>query len=148
MDKSQFLDELRLEVGLVPDYAGTIQEFYKGVIQALGKNTIEGFSAGIYIVTDYVFCLIEQVGKGLFMEREKFGSGELSKCAIRGETTIVQYHDTNSIMAPFYDGHHLIGIINIYIPVHRYDISEEDMIFFHEVSRFIEAQQKNKYKMD
>ncbi|WP_216828127.1 hypothetical protein [Alkalihalobacterium elongatum] len=144
MDKSAFLDELRLEVGLVSDHANSQHEFFNGIIQVFGKYIKHGFSAGLYKSQVDFFKLIACAGDGAYDAMELFGEGHLSLCAIRGRISILDLEYSSRILAPFYEGHHLIGIIVFDLPKVEYEVTEEDLIFVREICRHIELNQ-NQY---
>ncbi|OLO40732.1 hypothetical protein BTR23_04465 [Alkalihalophilus pseudofirmus] len=144
MDKSAMLDEIRLDVGLVSNYAKTQYEFYYGIIQAFGKSMLKGHSAGIYKTNEGYFELITSVGEDLedlYEEREKFGQGYLSICAIKGQFYTIPLGSRIRIFAPFYEGHHLMGVLVFNVPQSEYMITEEDRIFLREICRHIELHQ-------
>lgn len=143
MDKSAFLDELRLEVGLVSEYANSKNEFLNGIIQVFGKYIKQGFSTGIYKSQDRFFKLIASVGDEAYNPIEPFGEGQLSICAIRGRISTIDLEQSIRLLAPFYEGHHLIGIIVFSLPKIEYEVTEEDMIFVREVCRHIELNQSH-----
>ncbi len=148
MNKSDILDELRLEVGLVPEYANTLREFYTGVVQVLGKDINEkDYTVSIYETKESSFQLISSSGKPHHPILETFGEGLLSLCAIRGKVSTYPIENYQSVIAPFYSGHHLLGMLIVDLPTNEYEITDEDFIFMREVSRFIEVQQKryNRY---
>ncbi|MEB1809923.1 MAG: hypothetical protein LPK26_21950 [Bacillaceae bacterium] len=143
MDKSAFLDELRLEVGLVSEYANSQNEFFNGIIQVFGKYIKQGFSTGMYKSHDCFFKLIASVGDEAYNVIELFGEGPLSICAIRGSISTIELENKIRLLAPFYEGHHLIGIMVFSLPKIEYEVTEEDMIFVHEVCRHIELNQSH-----
>lgn len=143
-EKSRFLDQLRFDVGRVPDRAQTLSDFYLGVLKAIGKNLKKGHSTALFLVKNNKFYLIGRMGQLLFLEKEKFGEGDLSICAIRGDVSVLKNGENHILCCPFYNGHHLLGVI--VICMHRtYNICHDDIIFLKELSRFIELKQK-KYR--
>ncbi|WP_209123700.1 hypothetical protein [Alkalihalobacillus sp. BA299] len=144
MDKSDLLDEIRLEVGLVTEYANSQSEFYHGIIEAFGKYIIEGYSVGIYLTDDISFQLVSSVGSISYETKEFFGHGHLSLCAIKGHISTIDLGYSIRLFAPFYENHHLIGILVFHLPKMKYQITEEDLIFVQEICRHIELNQ-NQY---
>lgn len=144
-EKSRFLDQLRFDVGRVPDRAHTLKDFYLGILNAIGKNLSKEFSIGLFLVKNNKFYLIGRIGQLLFLEKEKFGEGDLSICAIRGEASVFEYETNNILCCPFYNGHHLLGVFVICVH-NTYKINEDDIIFLKELSRFIEQKRKDYYK--
>ncbi|UOE92996.1 hypothetical protein [Alkalihalobacillus sp. LMS39] len=142
MDKSQFLDELRLEVGLVSDYAKNINEFYRGVVHAIGNHAkSQSMSVAIFIVEQESFVLYECIGTCPYPPIEKFGEGQLSLCAIRGGETVFSEETEERMLTPFYSGHHLLGILYLSVPSYEYSITEEDLVFLQEVSNYMTNKQ-------
>lgn len=142
MNKSDILDEIRLEVGKVPDYADNLQEFYLGIVGSIGKYLANHQAVGLFLVKDQTFQLVASIGVLNYCEKEMFGKGNLSLCAIRGGVSTHELFYQMSLLTPFYNGHHLTGILVVNVPKHSYHISEEDYIFLKELSRFIERYQK------
>ncbi|WP_017727134.1 hypothetical protein [Halalkalibacterium ligniniphilum] len=142
MDKSQLLDELRLEVGTVPDFANTLTDFYNGIVQKLARPMETNFAVSIYEAGESAFYRIASVGLAPFSFKVQFGKGLLSLTAIRGKLQIVQNQYRQTVVSPYYEGHHLIGQLVVSIPIAEYVISEEDVIFLKEVTRFIEVNKK------
>ncbi|WP_026674444.1 hypothetical protein [Alkalihalobacterium bogoriense] len=141
MDKSQFLDELRLEVGLVFDYAKNINEFYSGIVHAIGNHAKSEMSVAIFIVKQESFVLYECIGHCPYPPIEAFGEGQLSLCAIRGKETVFFEETEERMLTPFYSGHHLLGILYICVPSFNYSVSEDDLVFLQEVSNFMTNKQ-------
>ncbi|WP_096199190.1 hypothetical protein [Bacillus sp. FJAT-45350] len=144
MNKSQMLDELRLEIGLVPEYATTVKEFYIGIVKAIGSRIRVKYGVGIYEMKGSHFQMLCSMGSTQHRVIEPFDDSPFSTSAIRGNTFIHTNNNYRSIISPFYNGHHLIGFIVIDLPERDYFITEEDVIFVKEVSRFIEVQH-NRY---
>lgn len=140
-DKSRFLDHLRYEVGMVPDRAHTLKDFYLGILKAIGGNISKDFSTGLFLVRNNKFHLIGCIGKPLFTEKENFGEGKLSICALKGDVGILEYRMSKILCCPFYDRHHLLGILVISTRK-NYETTEEDIIFLKELSSFIGSKQK------
>ncbi|MDV2685271.1 hypothetical protein RYX56_12985 [Alkalihalophilus lindianensis] len=143
VDKSQLLDELRLAVGSVPDYARTLTDFYNGIVHKLVSNMNNQFSVCLYETK--VDRFIQVAFAGLSPCEEviiSFGEGLHSIAAIRGGMVFKVEGEMQLIIAPFYYGHHLIGVLSFQIPVANYEISEDDLVFIKEVTRFIESNYK------
>lgn len=143
--KSELLDEIRLEVGMVADHADNLCEFYLGIVEVFGKYMEDQYAVGLYLVKETEFQLVASIGILNYQEKELFGEGNLSICAIRGMVSLHELYFQKSLLTPFYHGHHLQGVLVINVPKQTHRISEEDYIFLKELSRFIERQQK-RYK--
>ncbi|MFN7251003.1 MAG: hypothetical protein ACK4M9_09450 [Anaerobacillus sp.] len=143
MNKSDKLDELRLEVGMIADRVSTRHEFYLGIINTIGKHLPKRFGVAIYLSQNGQFSYL--IGTKHISEKKlvKFGEGMFSICSIRGKVTIDSEEGKTKAYAPFYDGHHLIGILYVECQNAEYIVSDEDQIFLHEITRFIEV--KGKY---
>ncbi|MBU8906745.1 hypothetical protein [Desertibacillus haloalkaliphilus] len=139
MNKSDLLDELRLEVGQVLDYAQSLTEFYRGIVWTIGEHLTEGFAVGLYISHPPHFELCSSVGEVSPGRFERFGEGMLSISAIRSHLLVQETASRNCIISPFFEGHHLKGFFVIETPKMEYPLTEEDIIFVKEVTRFIEV---------
>ncbi|MED4173421.1 hypothetical protein P4631_13370 [Halalkalibacterium halodurans] len=139
MDKSQILDELRLQIGCVPDSASTLTDFYVGIVQVL-TDPLDDLCAAIFLTSANAFHKIVSEGGVPFTDQVRFGESLLSVVAIRGKLQCFFTSQDQTIISPFYNGHHLIGQLVIVVQASRYKVTEEDLIFVREVSRFIENQ--------
>ncbi|MGO4887944.1 hypothetical protein ACJ2A9_09310 [Anaerobacillus sp. MEB173] len=139
MNKSQFLDELRMEVGLVGDYASDLREFYGGIVKAVGNCLHKKSAVALYKTDNFQFQLFTSAGDIHENESEKFGEGPLSLCAIRSRPIILPKDNYNRLFTPFYEGHHLKGIFFIECHCNEYKFTNDDVIFLDEVSRYIES---------
>ncbi|RXI98160.1 hypothetical protein DS745_17620 [Anaerobacillus alkaliphilus] len=137
MNKSDKLDELRLEVGMIADRVSTCNDFYIGIINTMGNLLPHQFGVAIYNCSNGYFSHF--IGYGNLSEPKvvKYGDGMFSICSIRGEVTIHKSQGKTLAYAPFYDGHHLKGILLAECQDARYDVTEEDIIFLEEISKFI-----------
>lgn len=142
MNKSDKLDELRLEVGMVAEKMETLENFYAGIIETIGRQTPSYFAAAIYLCDNYFYSLTNGVGKISENKFVKFGDGTFSICSIRGNITLSIEKGIQRAYAPFYNGHHLIGILLFECPVLSYEVTDEDLIFLEEITRFIEIKSR------
>ncbi|MEC2072944.1 hypothetical protein [Alkalihalophilus marmarensis] len=143
VDKSQLLDELRLAVGSVPDYARTLPDFYRGIVHKLVSKMDQQFSVCLYTAGEANFTQAAFAGVTPCEEAViPYGEGLHSIAAIRGEMIFEKEADKQYIIAPFYKGHQLIGLLSFQIPREFYEIGEDDLIFIQEVTNFIEANYK------
>ncbi|QOY34314.1 GAF domain-containing protein [Anaerobacillus isosaccharinicus] len=142
MNKSDMLDELRLEVGMIADRVSTCQEFYLGIINTIGKHLPHHFGVAMYRCHNGFFCYLS--GHGTISEKNtiKYGDGMFSICSIRGKVTIHRELDKISAYAPIYDGQHLIGIFLAECQDIHYEVTDEDLIFLQEITRYIEVKRK------
>ncbi|MDT8859183.1 hypothetical protein N0O92_02985 [Alkalihalobacillus sp. MEB130] len=140
MDKSLFLDELRLEIGLVRDEARTLSSFYVGIIRKIAKIIRDGAAISIYEATNHQFIMKVCAGPCYLKRHMAFGEGILSDVAINGDLLFKVEEDMQKLFMPFYKQHHLLGILVVHLPLDSYQVSEDDFIFLREVGRFIEVQ--------
>lgn len=138
MNKSDKLDELRLEVGMVADQALTRLDFYFGIINSIGKHISDQFAVAIYICDDCFFSCIASYGDVTEKKREKFGDGMFSVCSIRGKIVINNESGKHKAYAPFYEGQQLIGVFYVECSNCKYEVTDEDLIFLEEIIRYIE----------
>ncbi len=139
MKKSDKLDELRLEVGMVADQVDTREKFYIGIINTIGNHLPIGFGVAIYNCVDGFFINFISCGKITEKKYVKYGDCMFSICSIRGKVTIHTEEGSIKAYAPFYDGHHLIGILFIECQDENYKVTEEDFIFLEEITRYMEV---------
>jgi L-methionine (R)-S-oxide reductase len=142
MNKSDKLDELRLEVGMVADLVSTRHDLYLGIINTIGKHLPQQFGVAIYRCLNGFFSHL--IGYGNLSEKKivKYGDGMFSICSIRGKVTIHNHNGKVMAYAPFYEGHHLIGILFAECHDAEYEVTDEDVIFLEEITRFIEVKVK------
>jgi L-methionine (R)-S-oxide reductase len=138
VNKSDKLDELRLEVGMVADQALTRLDFYFGIINSIGKHIPDHFALAIYICEDYFYSCIASYSDVTEIKREKFGDGVFSICSIRGKIVITNEKGKHKAYAPFYEGQQQIGVFYVECSNSEYDVTEEDLIFLKEIIRYIE----------
>ena len=146
MKKSDKLDQLRLEVGMIADVVQSVEEFYSGVIHTIGSRIPIDFGVAIYRCEEYYFSLFSGSGDLSESEEVKFGDGLFSISAIRGKLVSSEEDGRFKVFSPFYEQHHLIGMIVVEIPLASYQVSEEDLIFIRELTRFIEIRRKKYLK--
>ncbi len=142
MNKSDKLDELRLEVGMIADRVSTRNDFYRGIINTIGTHLPNSFGMAIYHCENGYFHRFISFGYLSEHKVEKYGDGLLSICGIRGNLTIHNEHNKTLAYAPFYDGHHLLGILLAECQDPSYVVTEEDIIFLEEISKFIGLRSK------
>jgi L-methionine (R)-S-oxide reductase len=142
VDKSDKLDELRLKVGMIADQVNTRNEFYSGIINTIGRHLPGEFGVALYSCLYGYFSHLVSYGEITEKKVVKYGDGMFSICSIRGKVTIHTKAGSVKAYAPFYDGHHLIGILIIECQDDNYEVTEEDFIFLREITRFIEVKIK------
>ncbi|WP_227935665.1 hypothetical protein [Alkalihalobacillus deserti] len=141
MDKSNLLDELRLEIGLVREQAQTLSSFYIGITRKFAKFIDNSWtSVAIYETTDDAFIMKVCVGPSYIERKVPFGEGILSSVAIQGKLIVQEDDILQKVFLPFYKNHHLLGVVVGHVPKEIYQITEDDLVFIKEVGRFIEVQ--------
>lgn len=141
MKKSDFLDELRLEIGLAYDYAVSQEDFVIKVlktIHAFGKKqitlTVHNYKENKLILT-YALGI-----RGLTKEQENLGQGFLFADKMKMVTYIHRGRDY-VLYLPIYEGKELQYIISIKLMDTNYKVSNQDIIFAQELVQFIQAKQ-------
>ncbi|OIJ13307.1 hypothetical protein BKP37_12470 [Anaerobacillus alkalilacustris] len=142
MNKSDKLDELRLEIGMIADKVNSRHEFYLGIITTIARHVPEYFGVAIYQCIDNCYSIFASYGNISENLNVKFGDGMFSICSIRGKVTIHNELYATKAYAPFYNEQHVIGVL--YVEVHnaKYQVTDEDRIFLQEVTRYIEVRGK------
>ncbi len=148
MNKSDKLDELRLEVGMIAEQVSTQEDFYFGIIHTIARLLPPKFGVAIYLCFDNHFTCLVDSGKISEKKIVKYGDGMFSICSIRGKVTIHNEVGHTKAYAPFYDGHHLVGIFYAECQDINYDVTEEDLIFLKELTKFIENKGKQYSSID
>ncbi|MFC0470580.1 hypothetical protein ACFFHM_08740 [Halalkalibacter kiskunsagensis] len=145
MNKSNLLDELRLEIGLVREQVQTLSSFYIGIIKKFGNFMNDNSSVSIYETKETFFHLKACSGPSYLNTTIPFGESVLSLVAIRGRLVFQVENEMQKLYLPFYKEHHLLGLIVFHLPTKSYQVTEEDFIFIREVGRFIEVQHETFY---
>ncbi|SDH88680.1 hypothetical protein [Alteribacillus bidgolensis] len=138
MNKSEFLDEMRMEVGRAPDDAVSLHDFYVKVLKTFEYKWNFCEMTAIYENNWDHFQVITLHEK----EQEKVVTLQESPvihCAIHGKTTSYFTIDSTYLFVPFYLSSLLKGILVLKVRPERYVMQEEDVTFLNEVSRFLGA---------
>lgn len=142
VNKSDKLDELRLEVGMIAEKVNSLSEFYIGIINTIGNRIPKSFRLAIYQCKNGYYSLFSSFGDISEKKHIKFGEGMFSICSIRGKLTIENRLGIIKAYAPFYDGHHLIGVLFAECQDYNYEVTDEDQVFLQEITRYIEVKGK------
>ncbi|MCD8500714.1 MAG: hypothetical protein LRY71_02325 [Bacillaceae bacterium] len=142
MRKSDELDQLRLDIGMIAETAQTLNEFYREITKTLKDTFSFDFGSAIYCCNDDYFSLYTYSGSLTEEEKVKFGDGLFSLSAIRASLVSVKQDGRFKVISPFYDKHHLSGFLVMEFPIADYNVSEEDLVFVKELTRFIELRHK------
>jgi putative methionine-R-sulfoxide reductase with GAF domain len=139
MRKSDLLDELRSEIGVMSDKMdGGIEELYHFVIECLYEKVPAYQFVGIYLTKPYMFECLSYAGANPYPYRVRFGEGLHSLAAARGGVVREKRGKRTEVFVPFYRGHHLIGEL-VVVGEPSDQIDEEDIAFFCELASLFES---------
>ncbi|QKS71571.1 hypothetical protein FLK61_33315 [Paenalkalicoccus suaedae] len=139
MRKSDFLDEMRLEVGLAYDYARSQDDFIARILK-----TIFAISRKKAMLTLHKYCgssneLVYALGiKGMTKEQEMLGQGFVSPSKMRA-VTYIKKDRQHVLFLPIYHEDQLEHMVTIRLLDSDYRMSKQDMIFAQELITFIES---------
>ncbi|SES39482.1 hypothetical protein [Salipaludibacillus aurantiacus] len=143
MKKSDFLDGLRLEIGLAYDYAENKDDFMVRVlktIHAINKKkvilTIHSYNQGEYTLS-YALGM-----KGLSKEEEELGRGFLFINRLKAVTYVRKNRD-HVLFLPLYEEGEAAYVITIKLIGIDYEFTKQDMIFADELIHFIESKRSS-----
>ncbi|WP_018921417.1 hypothetical protein [Salsuginibacillus kocurii] len=137
MDRSQQLDDMRLEVGRTLDVAQSLKDFYDKIAEIFGACYLKRGSVSVYRHTHGEFQRLSQFGACPFKEIETYQHLPFKMCAIRGELTVYYSLHTHSVLVPFFSQAFLQGVLALHIPRQSFEFDEEDATFLKEVTRFV-----------
>lgn len=139
MRKVDLLDELRSEIGVVADTcAGQVAHLYQFVCDTLQKKLAGYQWVSIYWVHDFTFTLGHQAGEASLPKEIPFGEGLISVAAARGSLVCERLADQVEVYLPFYQKHHLIGVLVVF--ANQSDaIDEEDLSLLMELTSLFES---------
>lgn len=138
MKKSDFLDELRLEIGLAYDYAHDRDDFMVRVLK-----TIHAYARRKAVLTVHTnrsggYRLTYALGmKGLSRKEEIFGTGFLTD-KLQAITYVRKGRD-QVLFLPIYECGKVVYLLSIRLIDSDYLFSKQDMIFAEELAHFIET---------
>lgn len=139
MNKSDFLDELRLKVGLAYDYAENRDDFIVRVLKTIytiskkkGSITIHCYHQGEYVLK-YALGM-----RGLSKEQVQLGSGFLFANRFRS-VSFVRRGENQVLFLPVYEKKSLVYVISMRLINSNYRFTKQDMIFAEELVHFIET---------
>ncbi|SDY78120.1 hypothetical protein SAMN05421736_103287 [Evansella caseinilytica] len=143
MRKSDFLDEVRLQVGLAYDYAQDKNDFLFKVFKAIHKCvdkycfiTILAPDVHGECKTIYTFGKIEAT-------KRQFGFGFVSLCNQQVSFLLAE-NEEQRILAPIFSSNRRLEyIISISTKNKSYRFTRQDIDFVNELIRFIEAKSEN-----
>ncbi|SDG93177.1 hypothetical protein SAMN05192534_10151 [Alteribacillus persepolensis] len=134
MNKSELLDEMRLEVGRAQDQAMTLDEFYQNVLQTFEHTW--SFCDRTFIL-DYQWEYFNVIGLQEPKIRYDVKDTQAMYCAIHGKTASYSTIHSNFLCTPFYHNALLKGILVLKVNTESYVFQKEDVVFLEEVSRFL-----------
>lgn len=139
MRKSDFLDQLRLEVGLVYDYAVSKDDFFRKVLYRIYELVEKKCTITVYKpMGEGDFCKEFVIGKSREKKTPPFGLGFLHLCS-SNISVLVKKKNDQVILSPIYGNGKLEYILVCNVNSSSYFFSEQDMQFVDELIRFIEA---------
>ncbi|SDN23548.1 hypothetical protein [Alkalicoccus daliensis] len=143
MRKSDFLDELRLEIGLAYDYALNQQDFIMRILKTIHAVAKKQITLTIHSYKNKKLELSYALGiRGLTREQELLGQGFLFADTMK-MVTYVQRGRDHVLYLPIYDKDKLLYIISIKLMDTDYVVSKQDIIFAQELIQFIQAKQSS-----
>ncbi|CAM3962085.1 hypothetical protein [Alkalicoccus chagannorensis] len=142
MKKSDFLDDMRLEVGLAYDYAESREDFMVKVLQTLYHSGGQEMSLTIHKWEGGRKRLFYALGMNrLTKKQETLGNGFF----FPGSSRMVTYtscHGSHALFLPvFSEREELQYVITMKLIDSAYKVTRQDMIFVQELLQFIQAKQ-------
>lgn len=139
MRKTDLLDEIRAEIGVVSDQLdGSVEELYRFVVKILFDQIPAYRYVGVYVTSEYQFKESCSAGVCALMQVVPFGESLLSLAAARGGVVREQTGDHVEVYVPYYQGHHLIGEL-VVMASPACQIDEEDITLFCEITSLFES---------
>ncbi|MFA9557301.1 hypothetical protein ACERII_08365 [Evansella sp. AB-rgal1] len=136
MKKSDFLDQLRLEVGMVYDHAKNKEDFFLKVLYTIYQKLDDNFVITVYSPLNSEFKRNYVLGKRR-KEAEDW-LGFISLCEMR-YSVLLKKNKNQVIFAPV----HYIGTLEYIISIcaydNQYNFTQQDIDFVDELTRFIEV---------
>ncbi|PTL37500.1 hypothetical protein [Alkalicoccus saliphilus] len=141
MKKSDFLDELRLEVGLAYDYASSQEDFIVRILKTIHTVAKREAVLTIHSLQNEKLKLTYALGiRGLTKKQELFGQGFLFPDRLQ-MVTFIQKENDQVLFLPIYDRGNLKFVISVKLMNSNYKITRQDIIFAQELAQFIQAKQ-------
>ncbi|WP_096435591.1 hypothetical protein [Alteribacter populi] len=142
MNKSDLLDELRLEVGRAYDYAVSQQDFIGKVGQAIFDGTKRILTIVIYRVDCQKVKPLHFYGNSFVLGGDgHFGDGALNIC-LANRSVILRQDNKQTLHIPICDDGKIRYIFSLKISAAYYTVTEQDLLFLEELSRFVEVKRK------
>ncbi|WP_026690087.1 hypothetical protein [Alteribacter aurantiacus] len=141
MNKSDLLDELRLEVGLAYDYAKDEKDFIGRVGQAIFNGAQRNVVVIVYKVDEsvrpvHILGTKEDLGK-----ERMFGFGFLGMCG-KKSSVVLKEGKKQTLLIPVTKKGKVSYIFSIRISTDVYPLTNQDLLFTEELANFIEAKGK------
>ncbi|PYZ93293.1 hypothetical protein CR194_08855 [Salipaludibacillus keqinensis] len=139
MNKSDFLDELRLEIGLAYDYAKNRDDFVVRVLKTIHAISKKKVTLTIHTYKENQLSLIYALGiKGLTEKQKQFGIGFLFGSQLHA-VSYIHKDRAHVLFLPIYEQEELVYVITIRLIDSDYKFTKQDMIFANELVHFIES---------
>ncbi|SES37908.1 hypothetical protein SAMN05444126_1515 [Salisediminibacterium halotolerans] len=141
MNKSDFLDELRLHIGAAYDYANTREEFIRFMIEAVYEKTDQELSFTLSRSSNGILTTIlslgeekhnkeqNRLGEGFFLTDKMLSAGYINKGAEHVFYVPIPIDGRTSYF------------VTVQFTNHNYIYTREDRIFISEVLQFIHVKQ-------
>ncbi|MBM7095977.1 hypothetical protein JSY36_09435 [Bacillus sp. H-16] len=143
MNKSDLLDELRLEVGRAYDYALNHEDFIGRVSRAIFDGAMKNIVVIVYkadaegqVSPVHLYGTKESLGKECM-----FGLGFSGMCGMKS-SVFLKEGKKQTILMPVTNKNRLSYIFSLRISTDLYAITDQDLLFTEELANFIEAKGK------
>ncbi|WP_147802447.1 hypothetical protein [Alkalicoccus halolimnae] len=141
MKKSDFLDELRLEVGLAYDYSKDQEDFMVRILKTIHVRARKKVTLSIHSYVNNKLKLKYALGiRGLTKEQDYLGLGFLFPDRMK-MVTYVQRGRDYVLFLPIYEEEKLKYVLSIKLIDSNYKVTRQDLIFAQELIQFIQAKQ-------
>lgn len=142
MRKADLLDELRSEIGVVSDKCiGQIGKLYQFACDILVEKMSVYETVCIYLTESASFQCKYHKGMNLLPDWIPFGEGFFSLAAVRGGVVREKIGARTKVFVPFYQGHHLVGVL-VVVGTPDGVIDDEDVSLFCELASLFETKGK------
>lgn len=144
MNKSDFLDELRLEVGLAFDYAKNKDDFVQRVLRGIYsylEKTVD-CSLNVYEMSEKGTLNIKySIGSKKETKENQFGFGLINQTSLQTRVLLELDHK-QILLVPIREEDVLKYVFKLQLNNYSHTYTNDDIDFINEVVRFIEVRQK------
>ena len=145
MKKSDFLDELRLEVGLAFDYAKSKDDFIQRILQGIHsflKKEIDCCLTVYQVSKQGTFHIKSRIGMKRQNSKEQFAFGMINQTNFH-TTVLLELTNKQILLVPIREGDLLKYVFKLQLNNYSHTYTNDDVAFVNEVVRFIEVRQKS-----